>query len=123
MSPTPQMFSWTNTSNQNNQFNSPKQSTNGQQSFGFNSKESNNNSYVVNPQNNNSNTLPKFQDAFDYKNSWSNSSSRRGSFENNGSSIFGGNQRKVDWDGEVEKVFIEEIEKFGNDLKSQNRQS
>ena len=118
MSPTQQMYNWTN-SNQDSQFNSQTNSTGGQTSFGFNSSSTNNNnnnSFLANSQNNN--TLPKFQEAFDSKCSWSNNSSRRGSSEN----IFGNSQRRVDWDGEVDQVFTEEIVKFANDFNSQNRQ-
>ena len=119
MSPTQQMYNWTNSnSNQDSQFNSQTNSTGGQTSFGFNSNSTNNNSFLANSQNNNNNTLPKFGEAFDSKCSWSNSSSRRGSSEN----IFGNSQRRVDWDGEVDQVFTEEIVKFANDFNSQNRQ-
>ena len=75
---------------------------------------------MCNSSNNNNNSsgsaLPKFQETFDVGSSWSNNSSRRGSME--GGSIFGNPKRKVDWDGEVEKVLLQEIGRATQEFQS-----
>ena len=79
-------------------------------SFVFNSNKSNNNN------NSSGSALPKFQETFDVSTSWSDNSSRRGSMESG--SIFGNPKKKVDWDGEVEKVFLQEIGRASQELQS-----
>merc|ERR1712064_25750 len=92
-SPTLKMF-------RNNQFGSgsSNNSTTGQQMSGFSS----NNSFIVNNSSNNNNSqLPAFKDTF----------------ENNSGSIFGNNSRKVDINEQFDKVLLEEIGKYSQEIK------
>merc|ERR1711994_270005 len=100
----------------NNQFGSgsSSNSTTGQQMSGFSS----NNSFIVNSSSNNNNSqLPAFKDTFNAGNGWNNSGSRRDSFENNSGSIFGNNSRKVDINEQFDKVLLEEIGKYSQEIK------
>merc|ERR1711893_364370 len=100
----------------NNQFGSgsSSNSTTGQQMSGFSS----NNSFIVNNSNNNNSQLPAFKDTFNAGNNpWSTNASRRGSFENNSGSIFGNSSRKVDMNEQFDKVLLEEISKYSQELK------
>ena len=140
MSPTPQMYSWTQPSSQSpsqspsnqgwSQSNSSNQGWNSQSfqhsssaSSGFSTSFSSEASFMANSNttnNNNNNSsssgLPKFQETFDVGSSWSNSGIRRGSEDGEG--IFGNPKRKVDWDGEVEKVFLQEIGRASQEIQS-----
>jgi hypothetical protein len=85
-------------------------------STGFNSV----NSSFVNVESSNNN-LPKFSDTFcsslgenSYK---SGGASRQNSSEHN---LFGDPKKKLDWDGLVDKVFIEEIVKLSDTVRNKS---